>query len=103
MNLTNRPIRQKEGKPRNGTAAGLRHMGLVKLLPCVVCGKPGPSDAHHCRSDGMMRDDFKTIPLCKLHHQGDEGYHTQKATWEARYGKDYGFLPLVSKLLQRNS
>ena len=93
------PLGQKEGKPRNGTAAGLRHMGRVKQLPCVCCGKPGPSDAHHCRSNGQLRDDFKTVPLCKNHHQGPEGYHTQKETWERLYGPDTDYLAAVSDQL----
>lgn len=93
------PLGQKTGKPKNGTAKGIKHMGRVKMLPCVCCGRAPPSDAHHCKSDGMLRDDFKTIPLCKNHHQGPEGYHEQKATWEARYGKDYDWLGFVENAL----
>ncbi|QDP67214.1 MAG: hypothetical protein GOVbin7368_5 [Prokaryotic dsDNA virus sp.] len=78
---------------------GLAHMLRVKALPCVICGAPPPSEAHHCRSGGMARDDMATIPLCKRHHTGSEGYHTMKRTWEARYGPDHGFLPLVRRLL----
>lgn len=102
MSLAHRfkgPLGQKTGKPKNGTAAGLLHMRRVKELPCVICNRPPPSDAHHCKSDGMLRDDFKTIPLCKNHHQGPEGYHTQKATWEARFGKDHEFLAVVADAL----
>jgi hypothetical protein len=102
MNLMGKgPLGQKQGKPKNGTAAGIEHMRRVKLLPCVCCGAPPPSDAHHCKSDFMLRDDFKTIPLCKLHHQGAEGYHTQKGAWEARHGKDHAFLPMVAKALRQ--
>lgn len=93
------PLGLKEPKPVNGTAAGRRHMGRVKRLPCVICGRRGPSDAHHCRSDGMARDDFKTIPLCKECHQGQNGYHNAKETWEATNGKDYEFLPVVADML----
>ncbi len=93
------PLGLKPAKPVTGTAKGLRHMHRVKQLPCVCCGKPGPSDAHHCKADGMARDDFKTIPLCKLHHQGAEGFHTQRETWEGRYGKDVDFVPLVARML----
>jgi len=93
------PLGPKSPKPTCGTAAGFRHMGRVKMLPCVVCLRPGPSDAHHCRSDGMARDDFKTIPLCKECHQGQHGYHNAKASWEDANGKDYEFLPVVADML----
>lgn len=90
---------QKVPKPKNGTAKGRRHMGRVKMLPCVICGKPGPSDAHHCQSDRIARDDFKTIPLCKACHQGPEGYHSRKETWEALNGKDHEYLAVVADML----
>ena len=35
----------------------------------------------------------------KNHHQGPEGYHTQKATWEAEFGKDHEFLAVVADML----
>jgi hypothetical protein len=96
----------KEPKITNGTRRGLLHMGRVKQLPCVCCGAYPPSDAHHCKSPGykgnehsMQRDDFKTIPLCKNHHQGPEGYHTQKETWHATYGKDWEYLAVVADAL----
>lgn len=100
MNLANRPpLGLKEPKPTNKTSAGFRHMCRVKLLPCVVCHRPGPSIAHHCTGDNMARDDFKTIPLCHNCHVGPQGYHTAKKPWEAANGKDYEFLPVVADML----
>lgn len=100
MNFANKPpLGLKAPKPVNGTKKGLQHMGRVKMLPCVICGHPPPSEAHHCRSDGMARDDFKTIPLCKPCHTGPQGYHTAKATWEATNGKDHEYLPVVADAL----
>lgn len=93
------PLGMRPQKPKNGTAAGRAHMGRVKACPCVRCGRAGPSDVHHCRSDGMARDDFKTIPLCKECHQGQYGYHNAKASWEAANGKDYEYLPVVADML----
>lgn len=102
MNIMGKPpLGLKEGRPKNGTAAGRAHMNRVKQFPCVCCHRPPPSDAHHCRSNGQLRDDFKTIPLCKNHHQGPEGYHTQKATWEAIYGPDTDYLAVVADMLAR--
>jgi hypothetical protein len=100
MNFAGKPpLGLKEPKPKNKTSAGFRHMCRVKLLPCVICGRRGPSDAHHCTGDGMARDDFKTIPLCFDCHRGPKGYHNAKATWEATNGKDYDFLPVVADML----
>ena len=74
-------------------------MHMVKQLPCVICGKPGPSDAHHVihgRYGGRKPDGFHTIPLCKGHHQnGPEAIHTNKAAWAAKHGPDYSYLPMV--------
>ena len=98
--LSNRgPLGLRSFKPVNGSAAGRRHMGRVKALDCVVCGRSGPSDAHHCRSDGMARDDFKTIPLCKECHQGQHGYHNAKSAWEATNGKDHEYLAVVADMI----
>lgn len=77
--------------------AGLAHMLAVKGLPCCVCGAAPPSEAHHCRSGGMARDDMKTIPLCVACHRGPRGYHAAKRTWEAENGPDHGFLPSVAR------
>lgn len=93
------PLGLRAPKPVNGTKAGRDHMGRVKALPCVVCLHPGPSEAHHCRSDGMARDDFKTIPLCFWCHRGPRGYHAEKASWEERHGKDHEFLAVVADML----
>jgi hypothetical protein len=100
MNFAKKPPRGlKSPKPKRKTSAGMKHMARVKLLPCVVCHQPGPSDAHHCTGGGMARDDFKVLPLCFDCHRGPEGYHAAKATWEAKNGKDYEFLPVVADML----
>ena len=89
----------KPPKPERGTAAAKRHMGRVKQLPCVICHRPGPSDAHHVfhgRYGSARASDFETIPLCKEHHQsGPEAIHNAKETWERTHGPDWGYLPLV--------
>lgn len=72
--------------------AGMAYMGQVKALPCCVCGAAPPSEAHHCRSDGMARDDLKTIPLCIPCHRGPNGYHLSKRTWHANNGKDHEYI-----------
>jgi hypothetical protein len=78
----------------------VEHMLAVKGLPCVACGKPPPSAAHHVTGDKMPRDDYRVIPLCFDCHQGPNGYHAAKRSWVARHGPDYEFLPIVAQMLK---
>jgi hypothetical protein len=79
-------------------------MGRVKALPCIICHKPGPSDAHHCivgRYGTAKASDFDTIPLCKSCHQdGLTAIHRNKRAWVERNGPDYDYLPIVAKMLE---
>lgn len=79
---------------------GVAHMLHVKQLPCICCGHPPPSAAHHVTGDGKPRDDMRVLPLCWECHQGPHGYHNAKAEWVARYGPDYGLLGKVDKMLK---
>lgn len=104
MSLTNRgPLGQKAPKPERGTAKAKAHMARVKALPCGICGRPGPSDAHHvfCGRYGQSKaSDFDVIPLCKFCHQvGPDAIHVNKRAWIERHGPDYGYLPEVSRQL----
>lgn len=87
--------------------AGLLHMAAVKELPCVICGKPGPSDAHHVfhgRYGSRKASDFDVISLCKAHHQdGPDAIHNDKSGWLERYGPDHSYLPSVAAMLQEKS
>jgi len=87
--------RQAKRASPEGQAA-LQYMQAVKQLPCCVCGKPGPSDAHHVIHDryGTARvSDWNTVPLCKAHHQdGPEAIHNGKATWREKHGPDHGYI-----------
>lgn len=99
------PVSAKRRKHRDSAEgkAGLAHMLRVKQLPCVICWRHGPSDAHHCIHDRYgtdKRSDFAVIPLCKAHHQdGPDAIHNGKATWRAKYGADYEYLPVVADML----
>jgi len=83
--------------------AALKHMRRVKMLPCIVCGKPGPNDAHHCisgRYGTRKASDFETVPMCRsCHLDGPNAIHRNKREWEERHGPDYGFLDMVKKAL----
>lgn len=105
MNLTGRgPLGLKQPKPERGTKAARVHIAAVKSLPCVICRRPGPSDAHHviCDRFGTSKaSDFDVIPLCKAHHQdGPEAIHNGKSSWVKKHGPDHGYLPLVREWLR---
>lgn len=92
----------KIGKSVRGTAEGKRHMARVAQLPCVCCGA-WPVEVHHviCGRFGQRRaSDMDTIPLCPLCHRlGPHAIHRNKRAWEATWGMDYGFIPVVAALL----
>ena len=79
------------------------HMARVKQLPCVICHRPGPSDAHHVIHDrygSRKASDLHVIPLCKRHHQdGPDAIHNGKETWREKYGADHEYLPVVADML----
>jgi hypothetical protein len=36
------------GKPKPGSRRRIRHLGFVRQLPCVACGRAAPSEARMC-------------------------------------------------------
>ena len=62
------------------------YIGLIKSMPCALCGEPGPSDAHHIREGlgiAQRNNDYLTIPLCKDCHQGSHnGIHGHRHMWQ---------------------
>lgn len=62
------------------TASESKHMGRVKELDCIVCGAPGPSDAHHPE----QQLHYITIPLCPACHRGPQGWHGDRLRWKLR-------------------
>ena len=85
------PKATKAKKHKKRTKAEVEYLERVKWLMCAIkdC-QTRPCDAHHARINtgmGMKSSDYDTLPLCKNHHQGKEGFHTiGKKTWEAKYG-----------------
>lgn len=94
-----RPMKPIKTRAKTRSAAARRHIEAVKCLPCVICGAPGPSDAHHSICDRFSQrkaPDTFCIPLCKAHHQnGPDAIHQDKAAWVARWGADWAYLPEV--------
>ncbi len=63
----------------NPTAAEREHIARVKSLPCSICDKPGPSDAHHI--DQACQ--YTVVALCKSCHQDPHnGIHGRRAMWK---------------------
>lgn len=67
-----------QSKGKRTTEAERKHVARIKEMPCVVCGTPGPSEAHHVKQDSH----WHTVPLCKDCHTGSHnGIHGGKAMW----------------------
>lgn len=48
------------------------HLAFVRLQPCCLCGRRGPSQAHHAgpRGLGTRVHDWMAVPLCDPCHDG---------------------------------
>ena len=54
-----------------------KHLNLVALLPCCLCGSRGV-EVHHIlegRVKGRKSGHFTAIPLCPSCHRGSHGIH----------------------------
>jgi hypothetical protein len=57
------------------------HLARVKMLPCSVCDKSGPSEAHHVKQ-GLQ---YTCIALCPdCHTNSILGWHGQKRMWHIK-------------------
>ena len=79
---------------------------LVDEIGCVVCLKfmnvyTKPC-IHHIRSGmgvGMRNSHTMVLPLCYEHHQGNDGFHSGKKTWESKYGTELELLEWLKERL----
>lgn len=60
------------------------YLDFIRSKPCCLCGKEGPSEAHHVAQGGvgMKGSDMSCIPLCSEHHvlTEDKGHgHVSRA------------------------
>lgn len=100
MNLTGQDIHQKPEK----VAPDLPYLRRVRGLSCCACGRPGPSEAHHCRDlpdydeQGLYQrlpaaaqksGDRDAIPLCPFCHRL---FHLRRGEFHALYGRDYSHI-----------
>jgi hypothetical protein len=81
------------------TDAERLHLTRVKSLPCSVCDRPGPSDAHHIKQ-GLQ---YVCVALCKDCHQGSfNGWHGQKRMWSVKKIDEITALNITIKRLLEN-
>ena len=60
------------------TPSESKHLARVKSLPCAVCERPGPTEAHHIEQG----QHYTTIPLCEDCHRGSHnGIHGRRSMW----------------------
>jgi hypothetical protein len=67
------PRTVERGKPKPSLRRRVQHLGFVRQLPCVACGKAAPSEAAHVRTGtdsgvGMKPGDRYAVPLCAACH-----------------------------------
>ena len=63
------------------TKAEREYVDIVKQDPCIVCDRPGPSDAHEIEQ-GLW---WTSIPLCRDCHTGSHnGIHGRRAIWTVK-------------------
>lgn len=99
MSFNRVPLGQKIRPPSK--AEGRAHMAKVAACPCVICNY-WPVEVHHCISERFSQRkawDTETISLCFDHHRGPDGIHADKAAWEAKYGLDRDYLPVVADMI----
>lgn len=59
------------------TSAERRHIAGIRALPCSVCGRSGPSEAHEIKQGQW----FTSVALCMDCHRGQNGIHGDKTMW----------------------
>lgn len=69
-----------------------KRLAYIRTLDCIVCGKPGPSEATHLRighvaGTGQKPADILTVPQCRRCHD-EEGRIGPPKAWRERLARD---------------
>lgn len=57
--------------PKEKTTRHPEYLDFVRTLPCCICDRPGPNEAHHAGADrgmGIKCNDTRAISLCSRCH-----------------------------------
>ena len=75
------------------------HILEVKNLPCVACGKPPISQAHHICQGGRRLGHYYVLSLCYSCHEGKFSIGNAKKSFVAKYGTELELLEKVYEML----
>lgn len=71
-------MRKRAPRRLQRRAADRPYLAFVRQLPCVWCGRRGPSDAAHmpvgARGMGFKAPDRNVVPLCRPCHRKFDGH-----------------------------
>ena len=106
--LGTQPVRQKVKVADNP-----QYLRDVRELACIACGRPGPTEPHHCKdkppfeeqgidkrlpSTSKRSADEDTIPLCPPDHRM---FHLERPKFHALYGKDYTYIAATREAVEQ--
>lgn len=84
------------------------YLGKVASIGCIICYRAGypetPAEIHHIRDVGLglgvRNSHTNTLPLCPLHHRGNDGIHGMgRKAWERKYTTQSELLEQVQRIL----
>jgi len=83
------------------TSAERAYMGRVAALPCAICGQHGVQVHHIRQGQGMAQraQNWLTVPLCVVCHQGRHGVHGDRALLRARKIDEIDLLAMTIEAL----
>jgi hypothetical protein len=87
-------LKKKEAAQHSRPGNSEKHLALVRLLPCCICGKYGPGDPHHLRvaaerGVGRKATDRWAVPMCRTDHEAAHRVGSRvEQSWFAARGID---------------
>ncbi len=86
----------------SGRVMDEKYLSYVRALPCLACGN-SPCDPDHLKTRAQGRNDYLTVPLCRLHHS-ERGQIGDNA-FERSYGVDLinALIAVMASFLETNS
>lgn len=88
------------------------YLGKVASIGCIICFRAGypetPAEIHHIRDVGLglgvRNSHTNTLPLCPLHHRGNDGIHGMgRKAWERKYTTQSELLEQVQRILNEEA